>query len=124
MAADETPGHRHRCHRHIDDTVGIDGTNLGNETISSPVDRTDDALRFSAVTDSLARFLQSGGERRLGNDPILPQFLQQFFFRDHSIAVLGEIREHIEYLRLYSAGATPAPQLEQAQIELEVTERV
>ena len=63
-------------------------------------DGPDHFLFPATVADSLARSIDAAGEGRIGDDPAAPDGSDEIIFADHAVAVLHQIDEEIEHLRL------------------------
>ena len=60
------------------------------------------------------------GERGLGDDPTIPDRLDQFILADNPIAVAHEVNDEIEDLRLNVNGQAKSAQLLLAEVDLEL----
>src|SRR5262249_18355364 len=77
----------------------------------------DQSLLFSAVTDRLARGIDSARERRLGDDPAAPHRRDQIVLAHHAIGIAHEMDEQIEHLRRDRDGFAAAQQLASVGVE-------
>jgi hypothetical protein len=68
--------------------------------------------------------LHPAGQRRLTNEAARPQRLEQFFFTDQAVAVLEQIGQEIEYLRLELDRPPAGAQLTALQLEFIVVKAV
>ena len=73
---------------------------VANEAQALSGDCTDQFLFAATVADSLARGVDAAGQGRIRDDPAAPYRRDEIVFADHTIAVLHQIDEQIEYLRL------------------------
>ena len=71
-----------------------------DEAESLSCDGADQRLRAAAVADRLARSIDPAGQGRLRDMSSFPDFIDQFFLADDAIAVLHEMDDEIEHLRL------------------------
>ena len=74
-------------------------------------DGADQALLFAAVADRLARGVDAAGQRGVRNDPAAPDRGDQIVLADHAVAVLHQIDQQVEHLRLERDQIGAAPQL-------------
>src|SRR5215204_6301318 len=63
-------------------------------------DRSDQRLRVAAVADRLAGSIDPAGQGRLCDMSSLPDLVDQFFLADDAVAILHEMHDEVEYLRL------------------------
>jgi len=56
-------------------------------------------LVLAAVTDGAARRADPGTLGRIGNEPAVPNLIDQLILGDHLVAVLDQDTQNIEYLR-------------------------
>src|SRR5262249_33913981 len=73
--------------------------NRSDEAVAAPVRGTDDARGAAVVADSLARRFDAAGERRLADEAIAPNVVEELFLRHDPIALLDQVAEHVEHLR-------------------------
>ena len=71
-----------------------------HEFVAFAMHRPDDQLLATVVTDSLADRFDPSGQRRLTHESVTPDRVEQLLFAHHRAAVLDEIGEHVEHLRL------------------------
>ena len=57
-------------------------------------------LRATVVTHHAAGGLDARGQRRLRHEPTAPHLVEQLVLGDDSIAVLDQVDQHVEDLRL------------------------
>ena len=62
--------------------------------------RPDDQLLAAIVTDGLADRLDPRRECGLAHEAVTPDRVEQFLLAHHRAAVLDEVCEHVEHLRL------------------------
>ena len=104
---------RRRCVAHDDGQ---------EEAVAAPVRGADHPLGAAGVTDGVARGLDPGRQRRLTDEPIAPDAVEQLDLGHDAVAVLHEQTQDVEHLRL-DMTRLPAPaQLEAAGVELELVE--
>jgi hypothetical protein len=63
-------------------------------------DRADEGLRLAAVADGLTRRVDPASERRVRHDPPAPHRGDEVVLADDAVAVLDEVDEEVEHLRL------------------------
>ena len=68
-----------------------------HELVAAAVDRADHALRPPVVADGAARGLEPAGERRLADEAVAPDVVEQLLLGDHAVTVLDEVGEEIEH---------------------------
>ena len=73
---------------------------VADEFVAFAVHRPDDQLLAAIVTDGLADRLDPRRERGLAHEAVTPDRVEQFFLAHHGAAVLDEVCEHVEHLRL------------------------
>ena len=72
----------------------------GNETVAAPVEGLNPVLGPPAIADGLADHHQPLRQDPRADVAIGPQGLEEFLLRDHTVAVLEEVDEEIQGLRL------------------------
>src|SRR5262249_5723865 len=82
-----------------------------------------EALLLAAVADGLPRGGDPAGQRRLRDDPPVPDPRQQIILARDAIPVLDEIHQEVEYLWFDLDQLGPAPQLAPLQVERVVAEQ-
>ena len=80
-----------------------------DEPVATAVHGTDEPLGVPVVADRLAGLLDPAGDRRLADEPPAPDVVHQLFLGHHPFAVIHQIREHLEDLRLDRDPYTGAP---------------
>ena len=63
-------------------------------------DGADHSLILAGVADRGARGVDAAGQRRFGDDAAVPDALDQIVLGDDAVAVLDEVDQQIEHLRL------------------------
>ena len=91
---------------------------LADEAESALVDRADHLLRTAVVADHAARRADARVERRIRHHAALPHRLEQLVLADDAVAVLQQIGEHVEHLRLDRHGYAGAAQFLLHQVNL------
>ena len=91
-----------RAHRH-----------LADEAEPPPDERPDQALTLPVVADGPARRRDAAAERRVGDEAVAPDAVEQLVLGDDAVAVLDQVGEDVEDLRLERdvrapRGGTPA----------------
>jgi hypothetical protein len=74
-------------------------------------DRSDQLLLLAAVADGPPRRVYATRQGRLRHDPAAPDRRDQIVLADDVIAVLNQINQEIEHLRLNRNGVLTAPHL-------------
>ena len=91
---------------------------LADEAESALVDRADHLLRAAVVADHAPRRADARVERRIRHHAALPHRLEQLVLADDAVAVLQQIGEHVEHLRLDRHGLPGAAQFLLHQVNL------
>jgi len=112
-------------------SAGISGARAaGFASRASPTKRTpfagegaDQGLRRAAVADRAPRRSDPAVECRIGDDPPAPHRRQQIVFADDALAVLQQVDEEVEDLRLHSDLLAAAAQLAMRGVEHMVAEQ-
>jgi hypothetical protein len=86
------------------------------------VDRADQTLAAPVVADRLTRRLDPAGQRRLTDEPVAPDGVQQLLFGHDPPPFPDQHRQQVEDLRLERTGLAGLAQLEAVQIQLTVFE--
>ena len=73
-------------------------------------DGADQLLVLAAVADRLARGVDAAGQRRIRHDPAAPDRSNQIVLADDAVAVLHQVNQQIEHLRLDRNGLGAAAQ--------------
>src|SRR5258708_38878274 len=81
---------------------------------------TDPPLLFAAVADHLSRRVDTAGQRRVRDDPAFPDRGEDFILADDAVAVLRQVSEKVEHLRLDMHGCAGAPELSAFEIDFAV----
>ena len=84
--------------------------------------RADEALAFAAVADGAARRADTGTQRRLRNDPALPDRIDQLVLADDPVAVADQEEQQVEHLRLDPDGLPAPAQLMPSEIDFKLAE--
>jgi hypothetical protein len=80
-------------------------------------DGADELLLLAAVAHRLARRRDTTGKRRIRHDPAAPHRGEEIVLADHGVAVLHQVGEQIEDLRLYGNRHAAATQLAKVGIK-------
>jgi hypothetical protein len=83
----------------------------------------DQGLRLAAVADGAPRRGDPAVERRIGDDPAAPHRRQEIVLADDALAVLQQINENVEDLRLQGDVLAATPQLATGGVEHMVAEQ-
>jgi hypothetical protein len=95
---------------------------VGDEPVAAAVDRLDDPLVSSGVADRPADGLDAARQRRLRDEPIAPDLVQQLGLGHDPVPVAHQVREDVEHLGLDGDDLSPSPQLQAPDAQLAVTE--
>ena len=95
-----------------------------HEPVAAAVQRLDDSLLLPVVADGSPGRLDAGRERRLADEAVAPDVVEQLVLGDDAVAVLDQVGEHAEHLRLDRHRRAGATQLEQVGVEVESSEGV
>jgi hypothetical protein len=93
-----------------------------DEPVTAAMHGPDEPLRLPVIADRLAGLLDPAGDRRLADEPAAPDAVHQLFLRHHPIAMVHQVREHLEDLPLDPDPLTRTPQLDPRQIKLQILE--
>src|SRR5258708_38166019 len=63
-------------------------------------DGADQLLLLAAVADRLARGVDAAGQRRIRHDPAAPDRRDEIILADDALAILHQVDQEIEHLRL------------------------
>src|SRR5258708_37948812 len=74
-------------------------------------DGADQLLVLAAVADRLARGVDAAGQRRIRDDPAAPDRSDEIVLADDAIAILHQVDQQVEDLRLDGDGRRAAAQL-------------
>ena len=100
----------------------VDDLDRGDELVALPVHRPDDRLPAAVVADRLTHRLDPRGQRRLADEAVAPDLVEQLLLAHDLAATLHEIREDVEDLGLELDLSTVAPQHDAGQVQLAVRE--
>jgi hypothetical protein len=78
----------------------VDLEHVAHEAEPPPVHRADQALVTPVVADRSPGGLDAARQRRLGDEPVAPDLVEQLGLRDDPVAVPDEVVEHVHHLRL------------------------
>jgi hypothetical protein len=102
-----------RLHAHVSD-----------KTNALARDGADQNLRVTTVANSLPRRANTADERGVRHDPAAPDIGDQIVFADDTVAVLHQIDQEVENLRLDGNRLGPAAQLLPSEIEREFAKEI
>ena len=97
-----------------------DGLNIADEPEAALVQRPNKSLVGSVVSKRAPGAIDAAGERGLGDDPAIPDRLDQFILADNPITVAHQMNDEIEDLRLDVNGHAKSAQLLLAEVDLEL----
>ena len=95
-----------------------------DELIAASVHRLDGALLASGIAHGATRRLDAAGERRLGDEPIPPDRVEQLGLGNDTITIGDEMDEHVEDLGLDVHRRVGAPELVARRVDHRVAESV
>src|SRR5262249_11383624 len=95
---------------------------LPDEAKPTLVHGANEALVVTAVAERAPRRADAGAERRLGDDAAVPDHIDQLVLAHDPIAVLDQMDEQIEDLRLEMHDRSGAAQLPARKVDLELSE--
>src|SRR5437764_327060 len=84
------------------------------------VQRADESLIDSAISERTTSRADARAQRRIRDDAPLPDRINQLVFANRPIAIADEVDEEIEHLRLDLNKRSGAPQLMARDIDLEI----
>lgn len=96
----------------------------GDEAVAPSVPRADHRLALPVVAHRLPRLLDAGGERGLRHEAAAPRGIEELGLGHHPVAVLDEVDQHAEHLRLERDLVVPVDELEGAGVERQRPEPV
>lgn len=99
------------------------GLQFGDEPKPVPVDRSDHGLIAPVISNRLARGLDRRRERTVGDEPPLPDRLDQLFLGDNPVLVRDQHRQGIKGLGLHGDRGLASPQLARVVIYFIVAKR-
>nr|WP_246175437.1 hypothetical protein [Bradyrhizobium paxllaeri] len=91
--------------------------NISDKPESPLVQRPNKELVVSVVTKRAPGAIDAAGERGFGNDPAIPDRLDQFVLADDTVMVAHEVNDEIEYLGLDMHGFAQPAQLMLTEID-------
>ena len=98
----------------------LDGLNIADEPEAALVQRANKSLVGSVVTKRAPGAIDAAGEGGLGDDPAIPDRLDQFILADNPVTVAHQVNDEIEDLRLDVNGQAKPAQLLLAEVDLEL----
>src|SRR4029077_19507132 len=81
---------------------GGGSTDVADEAKALSRESADDRLILTAIADGFPRGVDAAGQSRFGDDAAVPDGLHQIVLGDDAVAVLDQVDQQIEHLRLYS----------------------
>ena len=99
-----------RRHVRWPDAVRL-GAHGADETQALAWDGADQALAFAAVADRVACRVDAAGQRRVRHDAAAPDRGDEVVLADHAVAVVQQVNQQVEYLRLNRDASGTAAQL-------------
>src|SRR5262245_55057327 len=100
---------------------GLPFLHIADEAETALIDRTDRRLVIAAVAKGAPRRLDAGAERRIRDDPPLPNGGDQLVLAHHPVAMLDEVNQQVEDLRLDPNGVASAKQLAARHVDFKLT---
>ena len=92
-------------------------SHVADEAKALARDGADQPLLLAAVADRLARGIDAAGQRRFRNDAAAPDRVDKVVLADDALAVLHQVIEQVEHLRLDGNRVGAAPQLAPVRVE-------
>lgn len=89
-----------------------------DEAESLARDRADQFLIFAAVADRLSRGVDAASQRRFRNDPVAPHRADEIVLADNAVAVLQQINQKVEHLRLNVDQVFGIPEFAPLEVDL------
>jgi len=96
----------------------------GHEAIAPTVQCLDDPLRLPRVSDRAAGLLNARLQRRLADELLGPEMLEEILLGDKAVAVRDEVAQDVEYLRAQVDTPSSTAQFTAARIERIITEKI
>ena len=90
---------------------------ISDEAKTLARDGADHGLVLAAVADRRSRGVDAAGQRRFRDDAAVPDALDQIVLGDDAVAVLYQVDQQIEHLRLDGDRLTATGQFTQAGVE-------
>jgi len=87
------------------------GVHVAHEAQALARDGADQLLAVAIVADRLARGIDAAGQRGVRHDTAAPDRRDEIVFCDDAIAVLHDVDQQVEYLRLHCNGFGASAQL-------------
>ena len=78
----------------------VDGLNIADEAEAPLVQRPNQGLVVSVVAKRAPGAIDAAGERRLGDDPAIPDRLDQLILADDPLVIAHQMNDEIEHLGL------------------------
>ena len=97
---------------------------VGHPAVAAAVDGLDDVLADAVVTQHPPGGLDPAGQRRLADEAVAPDGVEQLGLGDDPRAVRDEVAQHVEDLGLHVLGLPTALEQEPVGVEDDVPERV
>ena len=104
--------------------LAVADLDLCHEAEAAAMQRADDLLVVPGVVDGLPRGLDSAAEGQFRNEAPLPDFLIELVLRDCPVAVLQEIAQEVEDLRLDGPEDALAAQFVPLRVQLGIAKSV
>ncbi len=95
---------------------------VGDEPVATAVNRLDDPLISTSVADRAPSGLDPAGQRRLGDEPVPPDLVEEFGLRHDTVPVAQQICQDVEDLGLHAHDLVDASQLDALEADLAVAE--
>ena len=87
------------------------GVHVADEAQSFARHRADELLFIAAVAHRLARGVDAAGQCRIRNDPVSPDRGDEIVLADDTLAVLHQVDQQVEHLRLDGNSVATAAEL-------------
>src|SRR5215213_5506709 len=98
--------------------------NVGDEAEPALMEGADKCLIVSVVTERLAGSVDPTRERRLRNDPSVPNGVKDLVLADDPLSVAEQEKEEVEDLRLDMHGRSRPTQLLPRDVQLAIFEKI
>ena len=95
---------------------------IGHEPVATAVDRLDNPLIPAGVPHSAASGLDPAGQRRLGDEPVSPDLVEEFGLRHDPLTITQQIGQHTEDLRLHIDDLAGTSKLDALDTQLAISE--
>ena len=102
----------------------VDGLDVADETKAALVQGPDQGLVVSIVAKRTPGAIDPAGKRRFGDDPAIPDRLDQLILADDPLMIAHQMNDQIEYLGLNMNSFPKPAQLLLVEVDLELAKLV